>query len=192
MQASSSPIAQLKPGYTQDSSLLTLKNTKDNINQRNQLAKYNGDKLVQSKKLFWERAFNSNDDSDPWTLKSDKPFLSLESKTSPKAANQSLLYSKLKHVDSLYLLRKRPVSESLNDWRKSDKNKKLQACRSLDGNLDLCSKISLENRLNNYVNHVQFFEKSSESEGKDCLRYNSVYLKVALFRYEKINNQKCS
>lgn len=168
MQAASSPIEHLKPGYTLDSSFLTLKNTKDNINQRNQLTKNNGDKLVQSKKLFWERAFNSNDDSDSWSFKSDKQFSSLESITFPKQSDKSLLYSKLKHVDSLYLLRKRPVSKSLSDWRKDDKNKKLLARRTLDCNLDLCSKISLENRLNNYVNHVQFVEKVSESEGNDC------------------------
>lgn len=168
MQAVSSSIAHLKSGYTLDSSFQTPKNTKDHINQRNQLAKNNGDKLVQSKKLFWEQAFNSNDDSDSWSFKSHKPFSSLESITFPKQSNKSLLYSKLKHVDSLYLLRKRPVSKSLSDWRKSEKNKKLLERRVLDGNLDLCSKISLENRLNNYVNHVQFFEKGSESEGKDC------------------------
>ncbi|XP_066251319.1 uncharacterized protein [Euwallacea similis] len=58
---------------------------------------------VEKKKQFWESAFNEDRDETR--------------NCSPAVASRN---TRLKHVDSLYLLRKRPVSKSLSDLRKNE------------------------------------------------------------------------
>ncbi|XP_066156308.1 uncharacterized protein [Euwallacea fornicatus] len=58
---------------------------------------------VEKKKQFWESVFNED-----WNETRNCP---------PAVASRN---TRLKHVDSLYLLRKRPVSKSLSDLRKSE------------------------------------------------------------------------
>lgn len=104
---------------------------------------------VFEKKQFWESAFErQSSGSESWSRR-------------------------LKHVDSLYLLRKRPVSKSMSS-RSRDQKKTLW----FEDYLDLCSRISLDERLKSFRQSSVPVEVSGTSKIRFC-NFNFTFLAFA-------------